>query len=406
MIKFFQILTILLITLHGAVAQDSSGYIYGVITTSSDQEYEGFIRWGNEELYWHDIFNGNKEVDEELIKPYQSKGEKKWFDWDWDFGSIWDDKYKTTSHTFACFFGDIDYLEIGRGDKVELFFKNGQSVSLQGGSNDIGTNLIVNDIELGKISIKWSKIDKIDFRQSPDNVDLPYDIPLYGKVKTKRKGSFQGYVKWDLDERAGEDILNGDCNCDADEMEIPFKQIKSIAKARNGSVVMMKNGREFELYGSNDINSGNRGIEIFQEEVGTVRIGWDEFKNIEFMPTAIAGPSYEAFDIPKGLMANIETLDEDLYEGMVIFDIDEVWETEMLDGNDDNLTYQIPFGRIKKIIPKNSDYSIIYLKNGAELLLGDTQDVSRRNDGLLLFQENAKEPKHIEWDDIIYIKFK
>jgi len=39
---------------------NNSGYIYGTIITESDEEYTGFIRWGNEEMYWHDIFNSVK----------------------------------------------------------------------------------------------------------------------------------------------------------------------------------------------------------------------------------------------------------------------------------------------------------------------------------------------------------
>ena len=39
---------------------NNSSYIYGTIITESEEEYTGFIRWGKEEMYWHDIFNSVK----------------------------------------------------------------------------------------------------------------------------------------------------------------------------------------------------------------------------------------------------------------------------------------------------------------------------------------------------------
>ena len=71
-----------------------------------------------------------------------------------------------------------------------------------------------------------------------------------------------------------------------------------------------------------------------------------------------------------------------------------------MDGKDDELEYRIPFRNIKKIIPKNYNYSIILLKNGDELLLGYERDVSEDNDGLLVYVRQNEEPVYVKWKTI------
>ena len=93
------------------------------------------------------------------------------------------------------------------------------------------------------------------------------------------------------------------------------------------------------------------------------------------------------------------------HEGQIIFDMDEFWDMEVLDGNDDYVEYQIPFRNIGKIIPKNRSYSLIVLRNGQEILLGDTQDVSSSNDGILILGNGSDKPINVDWDDIDEIVF-
>ena len=38
-------------------SQRSGEFIFAKVTTKSNEQYEGFVRWGKEELAWHDVFN-------------------------------------------------------------------------------------------------------------------------------------------------------------------------------------------------------------------------------------------------------------------------------------------------------------------------------------------------------------
>jgi hypothetical protein len=379
-------------------AQSNREYIYGSLKTLSGEEYEGFMRWGKEEMFWHDLFNSNKVQSDQQRINNSNDSESIWDQFQWNIKKIWDNKYSNVSHMFACLFGDIKSLEIGRGDLVFLEMKNGTQLRLNGGSNDIGATIHLYDYELGKVSLAWKKIDRIEFFHAPEGVTPPFGKPLYGEVETRRNGIFSGYIKWDLDERCGNDILDGDTA--AGDQKFEFKNIVQIEKDGRGSTVIFKSGQKLFLDGSNDVDSGNRGIGVYDHNIGNIEIPWSQFERIEFSDDHLGGPGYDDFSVPKSLEARITTYDDELLEGLIVFDVDEMWEIETLDGTDNDLMYQIPFRNIKRLTPKNSSYSLVYLRNGEELLLGDSQDVSSRNDGILLFEKGETDPIHIKWDDI------
>lgn len=383
-------------------AQHPGQFIYGEITTKSGEQFEGFIRWGKEELYWHDMFNSDKSSSNPRRLRNLEESKSKWSEFSWGLASIWEDKYYS-SHSFSCLFGDIKSLHLNSSQKVDLELRNGAFIKLGGGSNDIGTTLRLHDYELGSIKFDWSKIKKIEFMQAPEAAVPPYGKVLYGELTTKRRDIYEGFIKWDLDERTGEDILDGSSKLGT--QKIAFKNIAQITNRGNGVNLVLNSGRELYMSDSNDVDQGNRGIRIYIEGVGNITVEWEEFKMLEMME-APHGPFYNDFSAPIGISAEVHTFDNDPIQGLILFDVDEMWEMEMLDGKENNLEFNIPFRNITKVIPKNSSYSMVYLCNGQEFLLGDTQDVSNRNDGILLINEDEKVDILIKWNQIDQIIFK
>jgi len=358
------------------------------------------MRWGKQEMMWHDVFNSSK-ISNRRDKSHEERATSLWDNFDWNLSSIWEDKYRKQSHLFSCFFGDIKAIYPKSSNYLDLELKNGTILNLNGGSDDVGTYVYVYDYELGRVKIKWSKIKKIEFSAGPLETDAELGQPLYGKLKTRRKGTLEGYIKWDLEERITEDILDGN-NSD----QVAFKNISAITKKDHGAIVTLNSGREIFLSGSNDVNSSSRGIGIFVEGVGNIEISWKDFKHLELIENPNVSLSYDDFEAPIGVKANCYTVDDQELEGLMVFDIDEKWEIEFIDGKDDNVDYQIPLRYIKRIVPKNKTYSQLYLKNGEVLLLGEGQDVSYKNDGVLLFIDGKDKPELIEWKDIIEINIK
>jgi hypothetical protein len=65
----------------------------------------------------------------------------------------------------------------------------------------------------------------------------------------------------------------------------------------------------------------------------------------------------------------------------------------------------IHYRYIKNIIPKNYAYSMVILRNGMNLLLGESRDVSEENDGVLVFTSKDAKPVYIRWSKIDEIIF-
>ena len=389
-------------------AQDD-GFIYGKILTIDGESYTGQIRWGKEEAYWSDQFNGTKE-DNDAIRYLSRDDRDRLRDRDRDrngwrrngFSWSWGNRNYDVSHEFRCQFGDIDKLEINRRSEVELTLRNGDRIYVEDGSNDFGNEVIIMDEELGKMSFRWSRIDEIDFMETPRNLNSKLGEPLYGTVSTYG-GEFTGYIQWDHDERISTDILDGESR--DGNLDIEFGNIKSIERDRSGSTVITKSGRELYLRGTNDVNSGNRGI-IVNTDFGRVDIPWREFKKAEFTETNSAGANYASFSSPKKLSGSVLTTKGETISGTIIYDLDEEYDFEMLQGTDDDIEYFIPMKYISKIVPKNYDNSTITLKSGKEFTLGESRDVNENNDGVVVLIGSGNDSKYIFWDDIKEITFK
>lgn len=386
-------------------SQDNSGYIYGRIKTI-DGEYIGKIRWGDEETFWFDHFNaakkGNKAL-KELSDKYGNKKKNDWLDFDWSLESIWADKIGL-SHQYTSQFGDIRRIVVLDESTVRLELKNGRELLLSGqGYNDIGTTIRIKDRELEDLSIRWNRIEEIEFLPTPKNLKVDHGKPIYGTVETFRKGTFTGFIQWDSDERLSNERLDGDAN--DEDVSLAFSTIRSIKKEGNGSLVELVSGREFYLINSNDVNEENRGIIVNDPAIGRIEIPWKYFQKLTLKDSPGTGLAYTKYPSPRGISGKVYTVGEKSFGGRLVYDIDEEWETEMLEGNDDDVEYIIPFRNIASIEPKNYAYSMIELKNGEKILMGGTRDVSDDNDGILVYGSPDKEPTHLPWDKVVEIRF-
>ena len=398
----------LLIIANESKAQKSVS-MYGKVTTVSGDKYTGAIRWGTDnsqkaEVFWVELFNGTKTSNDFLrfltkseVQELSGKEEgDSWLNLDLGVLSIWEDKFSRTQHEFKSRFGDIKSIDPLRRDRAKVTLKNGAVLEIAGGnSEDLGGSIGVLDFELGEVKLSWGRIDKVEFMAAPKGYKEPFGEPIYGIVNAGRKGTFKGLIEWDSDERFMDEILDGK-DRDGDK-KVPFRSIQKIEKNRNGVDLTLRSGRTLYLTGSNDVNDGNRGILIHDPEVGQVKVPWRDFIDLEINDDESLGMSYDDFPVSKGINATVITIQGDEFKGLLAFDLDEAWEFEVLDANDDNVAYQIPFRNIKSITPKNYNYSMVELKNGERLLLGDHRDVSSENAGVLVFVSKSGDPEYIRW---------
>lgn len=390
-------------------SQSTEGFIYGKVFTTGGDVFEGQIRWGKEEAFWFDFFNATKQensflryLDRDEIDELERRSDewggrwaRKWFNFSNTNGEF--------NHTFVCQFGDIKSLTVNSRNRVEMELKDGQRLRLDDGSNDVGAKLRIMDAELGEVQVNWDRLDKVEFMDTPKHLEASFGDPIYGTVKTRR-GDITGFIQWDHDERLGSDKLDGETR--DDDFSIPFSNIKSIAKSGRGVDIVTKRGRDMHIWGSNDVNSENRGIIVNTPGMGRVDIPWREFESVEFteMPDNTM-PSYGEYVKPKSLSGTVTTVKGESFSGKIVFDLDEELDIELIQGESDDIEYLIPFRAVKRIHPKNYHYSELELKNGEKLVIGNSQDVSEKNYGILVFQDEDNY-KYIAWEDVEEIVFK
>lgn len=396
------------------IAQDS-GFIYGKVITDDGDVYEGPLRWGKEEVYWTDMFNASKDENRNL--DYLSNRElesledryyntrngnsvMRLMNVSWDFNDNGRDS--DFVHEFSCEFGNIKSLDIRSRSRVDVELRDGTKIEIDGdGYNDLGAKIRVLDRDLGLVSLSWSRIEEIQFMDSPDRLEDKFGEPLYGTVESDL-GRFTGYVQWDHDERVDTDVLDGDTR-DGD-VSIPFGKIESIERdGYSSSIVKLKSGRELDLRGSNDVNDDNKGIIVTVAGLGRVDLEWEDFDKVTFKDAPNSGMDFDSFSSPKKLTGLVEVDNGDKHQGEIIYDLDEEYSFEVLNGQDNDTKYIIPFRNVKSIEPKSADRASVVLKNGDTITMEDAQDVSERNQGILVKTNNDR--VYVPWDRVRKVTF-
>ena len=393
----------------GAHAQDNQGFLYGTVVTESGSEYRGFMRWGKQEAFWDDLFHSLKEdlpyLDEiEDMGLMDERAERE------DRGGRirlfnvriqWEDDGMGASRVFVSRFGDIERIEVTGDEDARVVLRNGEVFEVSGYSDDVGTDVRMRDDSIGEIDLKWDRIETIAFSAVPRGAD-PGVQRLYGTVESDA-GDFTGYVMWDKEECTTADLLDGESE-DGD-LSIEFGRIAAIERrGRSSSIVELRDGRRLRLRGSNDVDDDNRGIMIEDPRYGKVTVEWDAFDRLEFADPNGSGRGYDDYQTPGPLNGRVIDRDGNTIAGRLVFDLDESGTWEMLNGSIRDVAFDIPFEKIEAIEPIDDDASVIFLRGGIELELEDSQDVSDRNDGVLVYQDG--EPvAYVTWDEIDRIEF-
>lgn len=407
LLTIFVISAVTVAAMCGGARADSNGRIYGKLTTVDGDVYEGLIRWDKNEASWVDILNGNKE-----LQRSGRSGRRKYHDREKyikilgiTIGRTRSYRYEHGSAQSGMCFGHIESMEITDDDAVRLTLKSGDKVELVGGSTDIGEEIreiIVEDIDEGEIEFEWEDVERIDFMQGRDDLVSNFGERLYGTLTNRRGDEFTGWVCWDVDELFTSDILDGKRNHRKSKIE--FGDIDMIERySSNAAKVLMKNGDEFVLRGTNDVDDSNRGISVYVEGLGQIKMYWDEFGHIKFTSPPHQVP-YDEFNGGRRLRGTVYADDGESYTGSIRWDDDEEFSWEILDGDFRDIEFDVEFRHIKKIERRGYHSSIVTLWDDTSLRLKGTNDVDEDNKGIFIELDNGDEIE-IEWDEFERIEF-
>jgi hypothetical protein len=381
----------------------SEGFIYGTVDTRTGKSYTGVLRWSDEEAFWDDIFHSAK-----VELPYREYAEEPQEDpdttwWERMVQKVGGDLGVTMhSRVIAVRFGNLEKIEVTGSNDAVLTLRNGTQIEVSGYANDVGATIHARDAEYGLIEIPWKKIETISFAPTPADADTGA-TRLHGTVATK-SGDFTGFIQWDSEEALSTDLLDGDTEDGRTSLEMG--RIRSIERRNSRSAqVALFDGEELVLSGTNDVNDDIRGIHVEDPRYGRVEIPWDEFQRVDFDPPGGSGRGYADFAPIEHLSGVVTTRNGDRLTGRLVFDLDEEWSWEMLDGESFDLVYTLPFEMVASVEPKNRSQTLVRLRSGEELRLENSHDVDRENDGVLVMGGPEKEPILVPWREITNISF-
>jgi len=395
--------SVILFAFTSTALGDSSGRIYGKLTTVDGEVFEGLIRWDKNEASWVDILHGNKELPRRSGKRYRDRERSIKI-----FGisiSRYRERDESGMAQSGVSFGHIKTLEVVDDDTVLLTLKSGQTVEMESGSTDIGKSirgLVIEDRNEGEIDFDWNDVERIDFMQGGSNLKSIFGERIYGTLTTRRDDKYTGWVCWDVDELFTEDVLDGKQK--HRNRKIKFEKIKSIERnnAKSARITMM-DGDELVLRGTNDVDDSNRGIVIFVEGFGQVKVDWDEFDRLDFEPPP-SPVKYTEFNGGHRLEGIVYTEDGTQYGGWIRWDDDEAYSWEFLDGDFREVEYDIEFSNIKEIKRKGYRSSVVTLWDGHSFRLRGTNDVDEDNKGIFIELDDGEEIE-IEWEEFERVEF-
>ncbi|MBN4076382.1 hypothetical protein JYT16_01555 [Gemmatimonas aurantiaca] len=408
-IKLFCVACLLALSLtHSQDAQaQSRDLIYGTIMTVDGESLTGYIRWDKNEGVWYDVLDGSKD------RPRIShrSGRRKYGDRDYDRDRERDRSFFGIRFRFAgntsqsgIAFGHIQRLEPLGGNSCLLTLKNGEEIEFEGGSTDIGDDIreiIIDEVDKGDLELEWDDIDWIEFAEAPGDYECSLGTRLYGTVTTRRGEEFTGYIAWDVDESFTEDILDGYAK--GRKRKIRFAKIEAIERRGSSSaLVRTTDGKETLLEDTNDVDDGNRGIVVSDIGIGRVVIDWGDFDFVEFSKAPNRGAD-DLYDGGRPIYGTVITEDGESFTGSIIWDADERYTWEILDGNLRDIALDVFFSNIATI-EKHRRGSLVTLRDGRSFYLRDSNDVDDDNKGIYV-QDESGDIERIDWDYFSRVEF-
>ncbi len=224
--------------------------LYGTVMTRPGDGFTGYISWDVDETFSEDVLDGeDREGKDHEIK-----------------------------------FAEILSIERYSSSSSLITLKSGEAVRLSG-TNDVDSSnrdIMIADPKLGQVRVPWEDFERAVFEELPSaHQAFELSLRLRGTLESESGQIVAGYIRWDNDEEHGWELLDGESG--ETEFQIEFYRMTSIEKYNRSSVIVtLRDGRSFRLSGSNDVNSGNKGIFVETDDGKEVLVAWTDFRKVEF----------------------------------------------------------------------------------------------------------------------------
>ena len=409
--------TMLLLTAVTAGPQEApDDRLYGRVVTAAGNVHEGWLRWDPNEGSWTHVLDGSKEMpwqnlrDAERLDPDRAARAARdrsvdllglRISWDEDEGP----GYPRLA-TAGVRFGHVRRLVVYSDDRARIELRSGEEMVLHGASTDLGDDLrelVVEDPRGGRVELRWRDLDEVEFMDPPRGTPPPADARLHGTLTTRRGLAFTGFISWDVDEILGSDVLDGDQA--GEDRELPFHRIASIEPdGPDGARVVLVDGEELLLRGSNDVDHRNRGIGVADPALGMVTVGWDELESVRFHPAGEGSGGRARFTGGHPLWGQVEAATGEVLVGWLRWDNDEAWSWELLDGEQDGVDFDVELGMVDRIARLGSWGAEVTLLDGRTFELEGSNDVDDGNKGIYVTPDGG-ETVRVPWSELRRVVF-
>jgi hypothetical protein len=394
-------------------AAPGAGFIYGTVTWPNGEAKTGFLRWGDEEAFWDDLFHcgyrHNVWAEHADLDQVRAARRAEYFATHNLFErltySLHEDKDESVGwRMFLSRFGDLRSIEIHDGADDFAVTADGARHQIGGYANDAGSRLELYVGQAKPERIRWNDLSGIVFSQAPDGA-VPYADRLYGRLEATH-GTYEGFIQWDTAECTSDDVLDGKEG--TTDLALKMGEIRSITRARDNSAeVVLQDGTRHNLRGTDDVGSGNRGIMVEVAGLGRVTVPWKRFTSLTFSAGHGSGPARVSYNNAAPLQGQVTDVDGRVLAGRLVFDLDEAWLWDLYNGRDaDGLDYNIPFLHLARIESRPKNSCRVTLRGGQVLDLGEDQDTGRGNAGVLVFGAGAEAPEYLAWSRIRSVEFR
>jgi hypothetical protein len=405
------VVTVLLTASCCVVAANPEPIIFGTVLGTNGQKFTGSIRWGDQETFLSDIFNGRKIAtvgiehlsDDETadLMDHQPGPQATVGDVQITLKPIFGKKIEEPD--FNVPFGSIKLLEIDAKESLfTAILQDGSTIVSDGSrSNDLSSDIFVKNLQGETKEFELNDLSLITFSKAPAAA-LPFGDGIYGTV-TSSVGTFEGRVMWDKDERLTNEKLDGED--DSQDYEVLFSDIKSIEKSGNFSIVVLRNETTLNLTGTNDVNNGNRGIWIDNPDLGRVEIEWSQFQKLVIEGVSVEWLDFDDYaSITKPLKGQVELKDGSTLEaGSITYDMNQQSTSELIDVDVNRAKREIPFRIIQKINVINEQGVELLLQDKTTILAYGNRSVTRDNNGILIKNQGAY--RWIPWEQVQTVTF-
>ncbi len=249
---------------------------------------------------------------------------------------------------------------------------------------------------------------------------------LYGTVATTGGETYTGAIRWDRNENFWDDALDaskkdlvqveeaggldlkvfglqvvksthhGETWMES-QFSIPFGHIARLEPRENGRTrISLKNGEVLEVRNDADLGRGMRGVTVTPAGGEPVELEWDDLASVAFAPDP--GDDRDG----RRLYGTAET-SAGTFTGYLVWDRDEAFTDDILDGTAAGRTRKVPFGDIASIEPLGPRSRVV-LKSGDTLVMEGTNDVNEQNRGLIIDLEELGTAQ-VDWKHLHKVTF-